>query len=125
VTAPSYPTTCATTATADLPLEIVVAPSAHRAVIPFVCAIPKSSRHDTHRRVARFAAAISSHPKRSSNRAAPSLIETRNQLHIEGVVRQTTQDIAQLVVAARLSLNDVANESPATPAFSFCHPRRA
>jgi hypothetical protein len=29
---------------------------------------------------AHFAAAISSHPKRSANRAAPSLIETRNQL---------------------------------------------
>jgi hypothetical protein len=49
-------------------------------VIPLVCAIPKSSRHDTHHRIARFAAAISSHPKRSANRAAPSLIETRNQL---------------------------------------------
>lgn len=35
------------------PLEIFVPPSAHRAVIPFACAVPKSSRHDTHRRVAR------------------------------------------------------------------------
>jgi len=51
-------------------------------VIPLVCAIPKSSRHDTHHRIARFAAAISSHPKRSANRAAPSLIETRNQLPV-------------------------------------------
>jgi hypothetical protein len=49
-------------------------------VIPFVCAIPKSSRHDTHHRVAPFAAAIFSHPRRSSNRAAPSQIETRNQV---------------------------------------------
>jgi hypothetical protein len=56
-------------------------------VIPFVCAIPKSSRHDTHHRIARFAAAISSHPKRSSNRAAPSLIETRNQLSYKTKVR--------------------------------------
>jgi hypothetical protein len=33
VIALSYPTTCATTATADLPLEIFFPPSAHRAVI--------------------------------------------------------------------------------------------
>jgi hypothetical protein len=61
-------------------------------VIPFVCAIPKSSRHDPHRRVARFAAAISSRPNLSSNRAAPSLIETRNQLPGTGLPVQ--QEVA-------------------------------
>jgi hypothetical protein len=61
-------------------------------VIPLVCAIPKSSRHDTHHRIARFAAAISSHPKRSANRAAPSLIETRNQLLASSAIRSCFVD---------------------------------
>jgi transposase len=56
---------------------------ARKPAIPFVFAIPKSSRHDTHRRPARFAAAISSYPRRSSNRAVSSLIETRNQLDMK------------------------------------------
>jgi hypothetical protein len=56
-------------------------------VIPLVCAIPISSRHDTHHRIAHFAAAISSHPKRSANRAAPSLIETRTQLNFSICIR--------------------------------------
>jgi hypothetical protein len=42
--------------------------------------MPEPSHNRTHRRIVRFTPVISSHPKSSSNRAAPSLIETRNQL---------------------------------------------
>jgi hypothetical protein len=43
--------------------------------------MPEPSHNRKHRRIARFTPVISSHPKSSSNRAAPSLIETRNQLY--------------------------------------------
>ncbi|WP_166656322.1 hypothetical protein [Paraburkholderia sp. BL10I2N1] len=42
--------------------------------------MPIPSHNDTHGRIARLAAAIPSHPMGLSNRAAPSLLETRNQL---------------------------------------------
>ncbi len=45
--------------------------------------MPEPSHNRTHRRIARFTPVISSHPKSSSNRAAPTLIETRNQLLIK------------------------------------------
>jgi hypothetical protein len=45
--------------------------------------MPKPSRNGAHHRIARFTAVISSHPKNSSNRAAPSRIETRNQLPVQ------------------------------------------
>ncbi|MBC8752185.1 GTP-binding protein [Paraburkholderia sp. WC7.3b] len=42
--------------------------------------MPIPSHNNTHGRIAGLAAAIPSHPKGLSNRAAPSLLETRNQL---------------------------------------------
>ncbi|WP_133664498.1 hypothetical protein [Paraburkholderia sp. BL10I2N1] len=42
--------------------------------------MPIPSHNDTHGRIARLAAAIPSHPMGLSNRAAPSLLEARNQL---------------------------------------------
>jgi len=61
-------------------LESFASSPALRAAIPLDPAIPKLSHNRTHHRIARFAAVISSHPKMSPNRPAPSPIETRNQL---------------------------------------------
>jgi hypothetical protein len=49
-------------------------------VVTLARTMPIPSHNDTHRRIARLAAAIPSHPMGLSNRAAPSLLETRNQL---------------------------------------------
>jgi hypothetical protein len=58
-------------------LESFASSSALRAAIPLEPVIPKLSHNRTHHRIARFAAVISSHPKMSPNRPAPSPIETR------------------------------------------------
>lgn len=80
MTAPSYPTTFGTTAEADHTPEIFPSSPAPRVAIPLDPVMPEPSHNRTHHRIARFAPVISSHPKNSSNRAAPSPIETRNQL---------------------------------------------
>jgi len=93
-------------------------------VIPLVCAIPKSSRHDTHHRIAHFAAAISSHPKRSANRAAPSLIETRNQLFIAGAsILEEDGESTSLGILGQFASKDSAFEFALRSATAFVEGR--
>jgi hypothetical protein len=64
-------------------------------VVTLARTMPIPSHNDTHRRIARLAAAIPSHPMGLSNRAAPSLLETRNQLRVcvQEEVEVTLQDL--------------------------------
>jgi hypothetical protein len=52
-------------------------------VVTLARIMPIPSHNDTHRRIARLAAAIPSHPMGLPNRATPSVLGTRNQLQAE------------------------------------------
>ncbi|MEX3936873.1 hypothetical protein AB4Y32_34805 [Paraburkholderia phymatum] len=65
-------------AEADHSLQNLCFVAGHHAVVTLARVMSNHSHDDTHRRIARLAAAIPSHPIGLSNRAAPSLLETRN-----------------------------------------------
>ncbi|MGF6979879.1 hypothetical protein QFZ94_008584 [Paraburkholderia sp. JPY465] len=80
-----------TTAEADHSLRDLCFIAGHRAVVTLARTVPIPSHNDTHRRIARLAAAIPSHPMGLSNRAAPSLLETRNQLIEHSLIEKEPQ----------------------------------
>ncbi|UIF88643.1 hypothetical protein KAF44_23245 (plasmid) [Cupriavidus necator] len=73
-----------------------------------------TSHNDTQRRIARLAAAIPSHPIGLSNRAARSLLETRNQLLIYRLITVSNRGPTLVIKLLWLALRNVLTKSVRT-----------